>query len=149
MSRWKPNTTVAAILEQNGRFLMVEEDTADGRRFNQPAGHLERGESLIEAVVRETLEETGWHFTPTALVGIYLAEKPESDISYLRFAFTGTLVRHDPSRALDDGIIAARWLTHEEIVAQQSRLRSPVVLESLHDYLQSARHPLNLLHHIR
>jgi ADP-ribose pyrophosphatase len=149
-NRWKPNVTVAALIERDGRFLLVEEDTADGLRFNNPAGHLDPGESPIEACVREVLEETAYDFTPTALVGIYLNRfrrtRTGDDITYLRFAFAGTVGTHHDWRQLDEGIVRALWLTPDEIRACAERHRSPVLLQCLHDYLGGQRHPLELIH---
>ena len=108
---WKPNVTVAALIERDGRFLLVEEETEDGLRFNQPAGHLDEGESLEAASAREALEETAWAFTPTALVGIYQWPRPQGDLTYLRFAFAGELGAHDAGRKLDTGILRAVWMT--------------------------------------
>ena len=144
--RWKPNVTVAAVVEQQGRYLLVEEDTADGLRLNTPAGHLDRGESPLQGCVRETLEETAHHFTPTALVGIYLARtrQPE-DITYLRFAFTGTLGAFEPARALDQGIVRTLWLTVDEIRASTVRHRSPLLLQGVEDHLAGKRYPLELV----
>src|SRR5262245_16394765 len=102
---WKPNVTVAAVIEHAGSFLLIEEETERGRLFNQPAGHLEPGESLLEAVVRETLEESAHSFRPTALVGVYQWHQASADTTYLRFAFTGEVTGHDPARALDTGIV--------------------------------------------
>ena len=145
---WKPNTTVAAIVHQDGKFLMVEEDTADGLRINQPAGHLEQGETLFDAVQRETLEETAYHFEPTELLGIYHWQRPDRDITYLRFAFVGTLGEHDAGRALDTGIIRALWMTRAELAASQHLHRSPQVLRCVDDYLAGQRYPLALIHHL-
>ena len=144
---WKPNVTVAAVLEQDGRFLLVEENTPDGVRFNQPAGHLEKGEALIDAAVREALEETAYHFKPTALIGVYRWPHPTRDITYLRFAFTGEILGHEPDRALDDGIIRAAWLTPEEIFAneQAGKNRSPLIRRCVEDCLAGRRYPLDLL----
>ncbi|RTL58065.1 MAG: NUDIX hydrolase [Rhodocyclaceae bacterium] len=144
---WKPNVTVAAVLERDGRYLLVEEETDDGLRFNQPAGHLERGESLLAATVREALEETAWHFTPTALVGVYQWTRPQGDITYLRFAFTGTVGKHDPGRTLDQGIVRAVWLTPEEIEAGQARHRSPLIWQCVQDHRAGKRFPLDLIRH--
>src|SRR3990167_2277074 len=108
---WKPNVTVAALIERDGRFLLVEEETDDGLRFNQPAGHLDEGESLATACAREALEETAWHFRPTALVGIYQWPRPQGDVTYLRFAFGGELGAHEPTRTLDAGILRTVWMT--------------------------------------
>jgi len=106
---WKPNVTVAAVLERDGKFLLVEEETDEGIRFNQPAGHLECRESLTDAVIREALEETGYSFVPQYLIGIYNWRNEAMDVTYLRFAFAGEITGHDAQRPLDEGIIAARW----------------------------------------
>ncbi|HUW26203.1 MAG TPA: NUDIX hydrolase [Gallionella sp.] len=144
---WKPNVTVAAVIERDGQFLLVEEHTSQGVRFNQPAGHLEANESLPEAAAREVLEESAYSFTPQYLLGIYRWHAPESDTTYLRFAFTGALTGHDPQRKLDSGIIRAVWLTPDEIRAMQARHRSPLVLRCIEDYLAGKRYPLDLLVH--
>ncbi len=143
---WKPNVTVAAVIERDGRFLLVEEETPDGVRLNQPAGHLEAGESLLAACSRETLEETAWQFTPTALLGIYLWPRPPGDLTYLRFAFCGELGAHDTERRLDAGILRTVWLTAEEIAASRQRQRSPLVLQCVGDYRSGRCYPLELLH---
>lgn len=144
---WKPNVTVAAVIRRDNRFLLVEENTDDGPRFNQPAGHLECHESLIEAVIREAREETRYDFEPRYLVGIYQWRHPGKDITYLRFAFGGELVGHDPERALDDGIIAPRWVTPEEARASAERHRSPLILQCIEDSLAGKRYPLDLIRH--
>ena len=145
--QWKPNVTVAAIVEDNGRFLLVEEDADNHIVFNQPAGHLEKDESLINAIKREVLEETGWGFEPQALVGIYLCPNPRIDIVYLRFCFAGQGVRHDPSQSLDKGIIRAVWMSRAEIEANPEKMRSRMVLTCINDYLAGKRYPLELLNH--
>ena len=149
-NRWKPNVTVAALIERDGHFLLVEEDTADGLRLNNPAGHLDPGESPLQACVREVLEETAHDFTPTALIGVYLNRftrtRTGDDITYLRFAFAGTLGAHHGWRALDDGIVRTVWMTPEEIRACSARHRSPMLLRCLDDYLAGQRHPLELVH---
>jgi len=142
---WKPNVTVAAILEQDGKFLLVEEHTSQGMLLNQPAGHLEPGESLLAAVVRETLEESAYEFEPQHLIGIYRWHSPASDTTYLRFAFTGRILLHHPQRALDEGIVRASWMAPEEIRAGQAHHRSPLVLRCVEDYLSDKRYPLELL----
>lgn len=142
---WKPNVTVAAVVERDGRFLLVEEHTESGLRLNQPAGHLDEGESVIAAVVRETIEETAWEFTPEHLVGIYRWRPAERDITYLRFAFCGRLGAHDSSRRLDEGIVRALWLSPDDIRAGQNHHRSPLVLRCMDDYLAGVRAPLALL----
>ncbi len=144
---WKPNVTVAALMEREGRFLLVEEETGEGIRFNQPAGHLDEGESLIEACAREALEETAHAFTPTALVGVYQWPRPQGDITYLRFAFAGEVGARDAARPLDTGILRAVWMTVEEIEACQDRHRSPLVLQCIRDYLAGRRYPLELIRH--
>jgi 8-oxo-dGTP pyrophosphatase MutT (NUDIX family) len=146
---WKPNTVVATIVEQDGRFLFVEEE-ADGRAvFNQPAGHLDPGETLLDAARRETLEESGWHVEPTGLVGIYLVEPPGSTITYQRFCFRARALRHDPARALDKEIIRAVWLTRDELVDERARHRSPLVLRCVDDYIAGHNYPLALIHDLR
>ena len=145
--RWKPSVTVAAIIERNGRFLLVEEETVDGLRFNQPAGHLESGESLLCAVAREAMEETAHSFTPEYLVGVYLWPRPQGDVTCLRFAFAGQAGKNDPARALDVGIVRAVWMTLEEIRATRARHRSPLVLQCVEDWLAGQRYGLELLRH--
>jgi 8-oxo-dGTP pyrophosphatase MutT (NUDIX family) len=135
------------VIERDGRFLLVEEETADGIRFNQPAGHLDAGESLVAACAREALEETAWGFTPTALIGVYLWPRPQADITYLRFAFCGELGEHDAGRSLDAGILRAVWMTPAEIEASRERHRSPLILQCVADYRAGRRYPLDLLHH--
>lgn len=144
---WRPNVTVASVLESDGRFLLVEEETEYGICYNQPAGHLECGESLIEAVIRETLEETAFAFDPHYLVGVYLYRNEARDLTYLRFAFGGQVGAHDPERALDDGIVAAHWLMPDEILARQAQHRSPLVLRCIDDWRAGRRYPLALLSH--
>ena len=146
-TQWKPNVTGAAVVERDGAFLLVEEQTDDGIRYNQPAGHLEAGESLIDAVVRETLEESACDFTPEALLGIYQYRQSGSGVTYLRFAFTGTLSAPHPGRALDTGILRALWMPVSEIRACADRHRSPLLMQCVDDYLRGQRHPLQILHH--
>ena len=145
---WKPDVTVAAVAERDGRFLLVEERASGGVVLNQPAGHLEDGESLIEAVVRETLEETAWDFLPKAVVGVYLWRPAQQGRSFLRITFSGELLAHDPSRRLDRGIIRTRWLSRDDLLSPGARLRSPLVLQCVDDYLAGVRHPLSLLSHL-
>ncbi len=144
---WKPNTTVAAVIERDEKFLLVEEDTDDGVRLNQPAGHLDEGESLIAACARETLEETAWHFVPENLLGIYQWRRPQSDVTYLRFAFSGVLGAHEADRKLDHGIRRALWLSINEIIISQAIHRSPLVMQCVNDYLAKRRFPLDLIRH--
>lgn len=144
---WKPNVTVAAVVQRDGKFLLVEEETESGLAFNQPAGHLEAGEALVDAVVREALEETAYHFKPTHLVGIYNWRHPTKDVTYLRFAFAGELRGWEAERQLDEGIVAARWLTLTEVKATQDRHRSPLILRCIEDLIAGKRYPLDLLVH--
>ena len=138
---WKPNVTVASVIESDGKFLLVEEHTPEGILYNQPAGHLEPGESLMEGAIRETLEESGYGFEPRAVVGIYQWRK--RDTTYLRFAFAGRITHHEPERNLDEGIIAAHWLTPGEI--RKDRLRSPMVWRAMEDFLSGMRYPLDII----
>lgn len=144
---WRPHVTVAAVIEADGKFLLVEEETDEGIRYNQPAGHLECREALTDAVIREALEETAYRFVPTALVGVYNWRNEAKDITYLRFAFAGELAGHDAQRTLDAGIIAARWLSVEEIRALADRHRSPLILRCIEDWLAGRRYPLDLVTH--
>jgi 8-oxo-dGTP pyrophosphatase MutT (NUDIX family) len=139
----KPDVTVAAIVETDGRFLVVEERINRRLLFNQPAGHVERAETLLAAVVREAREETAWRFEPHSLVGVYLWRNPASGREILRFAFSGGVTDHDPRQRLDRGIIATHWLTRSELEARQERLRSPLVLRCVRDYLAGRRQPLD------
>ncbi|RZS33459.1 NUDIX hydrolase [Corticibacter populi] len=149
-NRWKPNVTVAAVIEHGGRFLLVEEDTADGIRYNTPAGHLDPGEDPIQACRRETLEETAHDFTPTALVGIYLnrftSSRSGADVTYLRFAFRGELGQLHTDRPLDTGILRAVWMSLDEVRACHALHRSPMVLHCIEDYLAGQQYPLALIH---
>ena len=145
MSLWKPSVTVAALIERDGRFLFVEEE-ADGRRvLNQPAGHLDPGESLLEACAREAMEETAHRFTPDALVGVYRWHYPLREVTFLRFAFRGRLDGVEDGRALDPEIIALHWLTREELAARSAMHRSPLVMRCVEDYLAGRHFPLELL----
>ena len=148
MTQWKQHATVAAIVEQDGLFLLVEEVTERGNRFNQPAGHLEDNETITEAVIRETLEETAYTFTPQALLGIYHWKHEHNDTTYLRFAFIGEANNHQPNLALDDGIIRAVWMSMEEIRANAHLMRSPQVITCIEDYLGGQRFPLNVITHL-
>ncbi len=140
---WKPNVTVAAVIEQNGRFLVVEERDTNQIVFNQPAGHLEKDESLLEAVCRETLEETGRNFTPHAVTGVYRLPHASEDVTYLRFCFCGTCSEPLADKELDVDIIATHWKSREQLT--QLALRSPLVLRSIDDYLLGKRFDLDLL----
>lgn len=141
--RWKPNVTVAAVVERGGRYLLVEEVSPRGPVLNNPAGHLDPGESLVEAVVREVLEETACAFTPSHLIGVYLARS--SSTTYLRFAFTGSVGAPEPGRALDTGILRTLWLTPDEIEAERGRHRSPLLARCVQDHRAGRRYPLEAL----
>src|SRR5205814_9593902 len=149
-TRWKPSVTVAAIIEKDGRFLLVEEHTPEGLRLNNPAGHLDPGESPQEGAVREALEETACVFVPDRLVGIYLArfQRPsrQEDVTYLRFAFGGSCGDADPARALDHGIVRTLWMTLDEVRASRERHRSALVLQCIEDHVAGKRYPLDLVH---
>jgi ADP-ribose pyrophosphatase YjhB (NUDIX family) len=144
---WKPNVTVAAVIERDGRFLVVEEETPEGLRFNQPAGHLEAGESLAAAVSREALEETAHRFTPEWLVGVYQWPKPQGAVTYLRFAFGGTASGPLAGAVLDAGIVRAVWLTRAELDESRDRHRSPLVLQCVDDWIAGRRFPLDFIRH--
>jgi ADP-ribose pyrophosphatase YjhB (NUDIX family) len=142
---WKPRVTVAAIIEENGRFLVVEELDAGQRVFNQPAGHLEPGETLTEAVIREVREETARSFIPEALVGLYRWVHPRKGLTFLRATFCGQTGRADSGSELDPDIIDTHWMSREELAARPESLRSPLVLRGIDDYLAGRRYPLSLL----
>lgn len=148
-ARWKPNVTVAALIEREGRFLLVEEETSDGLLLNNPAGHLDQGESPIEGAIRETLEETARTFIPEGFLGMYMSRfrrtRTGEDITYLRLAFHGSVSEADPCLQLDEGIVRTLWMTADEIRACPERHRSPLVLECLENYLAGKRYPLDIL----
>jgi ADP-ribose pyrophosphatase YjhB (NUDIX family) len=141
----RPTATVASIVERDGRFLLVEEETRRGNRFNQPAGHLEIGETLPAGAVREALEETGWHVGVTALVGIYRWEAPDSRATFIRFAFAADAKKHDDTRSLDVGIVRAVWMTYDELAACKDAHRSPLVLRCVDDYRAGKRWPVSFV----
>lgn len=145
--RWKPSVTVAAIIEREGRYLLVEEETPEGLRLNNPAGHLDPGESPEQGVVRETLEETAHVFVPTSLVGVYVSrfqrESTGEDVTYLRFAYCGDLGEVEAGRVLDTGIVRALWMTPDELRASAHRHRSPLVLRCVEDHLKGQRFPMH------
>ncbi len=149
-TRWKPSVTVAAIIERGGKFMLVEEETPEGLKLNNPAGHLDAGESLIDACAREALEETTHRFKPTALVGIYMSRTQRAatgeDITYLRFAFCGELGDAVKGATLDTGIVRTLWMSPEEVRASVDRHRSPLLLRCMADYLAGQRLPLPLLY---
>ena len=154
-TRWKPSVTVAAVIAHDfdgvQKFLLVEEETRDGLRLNNPAGHLDPGESPEQGCVRETLEETAFHFKPTAVVGIYMSrfERVQADgildITYLRFAYCGELGAHVEGQPLDEGIVRCVWLTVDEIRASVDRHRSPLLVQCMEDYLAGRRYPLDMV----
>lgn len=141
---WTPRVTVAAVIERESRFLLVEEETEDGIVFNQPAGHLEAGEGLLDAVVREVREETARGFEPQGVVGVYRWRMPDSGRTYLRFCFHGGCSERRPDQRLDAGILGARWLDREELV-REGRQRSPMVLRCIDDFLAGRSFPLGLI----
>jgi len=142
---WTPDLTVAAIIKREQTFLLVEERIGNALVLNQPAGHVERNESLLAAVVREVREETAWRFTPEALVGIYTWRNPRSGRSTLRFAFSGTVDDHDADQPLDPPVIATHWLSRAQIQSQPQRLRTPMVLRCIDDYLAGQRFALSAI----
>jgi len=142
---FRPDVTVAAVIERDGRFLVVEERAARRIVINQPAGHLEAGESLLDAAVRETLEETGYRLAPVSVTGIYLWRHPATGRSFLRVAFTGTVTGPEPDRTLDRCVVRAAWMSREQLAARPNVLRSPLVLRCIDDFLAGARYPLSLL----
>ena len=147
--RWKPSVTVAAIIERDGRYLLVEEHTPEGLRLNNPAGHLDPGESPEQGVAREALEETAHPFEPTALVGVYLSRFQRAstgeDITYLRFAYCGELGEQETGRSLDTGIVRTLWMTPQEVRDSAGRHRSPLVLRCIEDHLAGHRFPMDLV----
>lgn len=142
---WKPHATVAAIIQRDNKFLMVEELINGERVFNQPAGHLDPDETLIAAAIRETREETAWRFTPEAVTGVYLWAHPDTGKTFLRVAFCGQCDDHQPEQPLDDGILHAVWMSRDEVVRKKQNLRSPMVIDCIDDYLAGKRYPLDLL----
>ena len=142
---WKPHATVAAIIEEDGKFLIVEEMSAGEIVYNQPAGHLDPGESLLSAAIRETQEETARQFIPEYICGIYRWDQNSTNRCFLRVAFVGSCKNYNKEQQLDDGIIRALWMSREELAAQPEKLRSPLVLRCIDDYLEGRKYPLDLL----
>lgn len=142
--RWTPHATVAAIVVNDNRFLMVEEVSGGKQVFNQPAGHVEQGESIIDATVRETLEETGWAVKPTALQGLYTYTAPSNGVTYHRYCLVAEALHEVADATLDDGIIGPKWMTIDEL-RQCDRLRSPMVLTCAEDFLKNRRFPLDII----
>lgn len=143
---WRPHVTVACVVADGDRFLMVEEDIRGTRQFNQPAGHLEPDETLPQAALRETLEETGWEIALDCFIGVQQWHSPVHASHIVRFAFAGHPLRHQPGRRLDAGIVRALWMPYPEIATLGERLRSPLVLATLDDWLAGQRLPLATLH---
>ena len=144
----RPAVTVAAVVERDGSFLLVHERTRRGLALNQPAGHLEPGESLATAVARETLEEAGWQVEPHALIGIYRWQAPDNGATFMRFAFAARAIAHEPARPLDTGIVAAIWLPYAAIVERSAEHRSPLVLRCIDDYRAGQRWPADLVQEV-
>jgi len=147
-SVFHPDVTVAAVVAREGRFLMVEETIRGQAVLNQPAGHLEPGESLLDATIRECREETAWEIQPECFIGSYLWQVPDSDRHFLRFAFAAKPLRHLPDQDLDEGILRAVWLNRDELVREAPRLRSPLVMRVIDDYLAGQRFPLSAVQHL-
>ena len=145
ITRQRPAVSVATIVERDGRFLLVEERTRGGLRLNQPAGHLEAGETLEAGAIRETLEESAWRVEVTGLVGIYLWQPPDGRRAYLRFSFAATARVQEPARVLDVGIVRALWMTAAEMRACLARHRTPLVMRCVDDYIAGRRMPLDCI----
>lgn len=143
--QWTPHITVATIVEQDGKLLCVEEFSSGRKVINQPAGHVERGESILQAAVRETLEETGYHVEPSHVVAIQRWHKPHSHHTYFRFVIAAQVIQYDPKQILDDGIIRPLWLSRDDITKNTIKLRSPLVYKTIDSYLAGERYPLSLL----
>lgn len=141
----RPAVTVAAIVERDGHFLLVRERTKRGLRLNQPAGHLEPGESLALGAARETLEEAAWHVEPFALVGVYRWEAPDNGDTFVRFAFAARALNEAHGRPLDESIVDSLWLPYEDIVARRDEHRSPLVLRCIDDYRAGRRWPVDIV----
>jgi 8-oxo-dGTP pyrophosphatase MutT (NUDIX family) len=142
---WTPHVTVATVVEQQGRFLLVRERPDNREVYNQPAGHLEQGETLEEAARRETLEETGWRVHLTGFLGVGLYRAPVNDVTYVRHTFIAEPVTHHPELPLDEGILAAEWLNYAEILERRAQLRGPMVLAAVDDFLAGRHYPLEIL----
>lgn len=143
---WHPHATVAVVVEKEGKFLLVEEESSGQVVFNQPAGHIEENETFIEAASRETLEESAWHVEPKYLIGFYVYKSGSNNTTYHRACYYAEAIRHEADLKLDQGIIRAVWLSRDEIAALGDRLRSPMVLKCIDDYLAGNQYPLELIH---
>lgn len=148
MSSWPPHLVVATVVEKDGKFLLVYENDEGRLVYNQPAGHWEEGESIEEAALRETLEETGWIITLDHIIGNYLYHSPHNHVTYYRTAFAGSAVKR-VSDKLDNGIMEAVWMTRDEIAARQHEMRSPLVLKVIDDYLAGKKFPLDMVQHVK
>ena len=146
MSLWYPHVTVATVIEREGKYLLVEERSNGKLVYNQPAGHLDPNETLEQAALRETLEETGWHIQVEGVVGIALYESQHNGVTYHRTTFYGTALKHDPNLELDSGIERAIWLSYEEILAASDKLRSKLVLRAIEQYRNGHKYPLSLIY---
>lgn len=142
---WAPHVTVATIIERDNRYLMVYEESDGKKVYNQPAGHLDPNETLLDAAIRETLEETGWTIQLTGVVGVNLYTAPSNGITYFRTTFIGEVISHDAKRPLDTGIIEAVWLSYEELLERKEQLRSPMTLQIIEDYRAGRRFPLSVV----
>lgn len=145
---WQPHVTVATVVERNGRFLFVEESVNDELVINQPAGHWEAGETLLEAAIRETYEETGWRVELTGLLGIYEHQPAELDYAFLRICFSARPIEHDPAHVMEAGIKRWFWMDQHELRGEIFRHRSPMVQQSVEDYWTSTRYPLKIVNHL-
>ncbi|MFO1368531.1 MAG: NUDIX hydrolase [Marinagarivorans sp.] len=148
MMQWVPHVTVATVVEQNGKFLLVHEQSDGLCVYNQPAGHWDEHESLMDAARRETLEETGWEVELSHVLGISHYISPINGFTYLRISFIAQPLRQVPDAKLDSDIIEAVWLSYDEIQARQTQLRSPLVLNDIHRYQRGEQYPLSLIQHI-
>ncbi len=142
---WAPHVTVATIIERDNRYLMVYEESDGKKVYNQPAGHLDPNETLLDAAIREALEETGWTIQLTGVVGVNLYTAPSNGITYFRTTFIGEAISHDSKHPLDTGIIEAVWLSYEELLERKERLRSPMTLQIIEDYRAGRRFPLSVV----
>jgi 8-oxo-dGTP pyrophosphatase MutT (NUDIX family) len=146
MMDWYPHATVAVIVEKDGKFLLIEEHSSGEVVLNQPAGHIEEGETFVQAACRETLEESAWHVKPCYLIGFYVYRSGNNNITYHRACFYAEAIKHDAGRPLDDGIIQTVWMTRDEVALNKHKLRCPMVLQCIDDYIAGKQYPLELIH---